>query len=38
MFPALIRHTRIFKEPTNALGCMDVILLHSNQGHFRPLM
>jgi len=35
--PALIRHIRILKEETNELGCMNVILLHSNQEQFRPL-
>ena len=31
MFRALIRYIRFLKKPINALGCMKVILLHSNQ-------
>jgi len=29
---ASVRHTRILKEPTYALGCIIVILLQSRQG------
>ena len=33
IFSALIRFIQLFKKTKNALGCMNVILLHNNHRH-----
>ena len=38
MFSALIRYIKFVRKPKNALGSMNVILLHGNHRHVLSLM